>query len=63
MYIHPEGPYIQPLGNSAPKYHTIPGIMGPSSLMVVYLDPLGCIYIYIWGSDLRSKAYSLGCRV
>ena len=39
----PEGPYIQLLGNEAPKYHTIEGIMGPNSLMVVYVDPLGLI--------------------
>ena len=31
----PEGPYIQLLGNWAPKYHTIEGIMGPNSLVVV----------------------------
>ena len=37
----PEGPYIQLLGNYAPKYHTIEGIMGPNFLMVVYVDPLG----------------------
>ena len=35
-----EGPHIQLLGNQAPKYHTIEGIMGPTSLMVVYVDPL-----------------------
>ena len=27
-----------------PKYHTIEGIMGPNSLMAVYVNPLG----YIW---------------
>ena len=27
----------------APKYHTIEGIMGPNSLMVVYVDPLGIV--------------------
>ena len=32
---------MQLLGNWAPKYHTIEGIMGPNSLMVVYVDPLG----------------------
>ena len=37
----PEGPYIKLLGNLAPKYHTIEEIMGPNSLMVVYVDPLG----------------------
>ena len=26
---YPEGPYIQLLGNQAPKYHIIEGIMGP----------------------------------
>ena len=41
----PEGPYIQPLGNAASKYHTIEGIMGPNSLMVVYVDPLGVVLI------------------
>ena len=38
---YPEGPYIQLLENSAPKYHTIEGIVGPNSLTVVYVDPLG----------------------
>ena len=38
---YPEGPHIQPLGNWAPKCHTIEGIMGPNSLLVVYVDPLG----------------------
>ena len=37
----PEVPYIQRLGISAPKFYTVEGIMGPSSLMVVYVDPLG----------------------
>ena len=37
----PEGPYIQLLRNQAPKYHSIEGVMGPNSLMVVYVDPLG----------------------
>ena len=41
----PEGPYIyiyicKLLGNWAPKYHTIEGIMGPNSLLVVHVDPL-----------------------
>ena len=39
-FPYPEGPYIQLLGNQAAKYHTIGGIMGPNSLMVVYVDPL-----------------------
>ena len=36
-----EGPYIQLLGNKAPTYHTIEGNMGPNSLLVVYVEPLG----------------------
>ena len=36
-----EGPDIQLLGNKALRYHTIEGNMGPNSLMVVYVDPLG----------------------
>ena len=38
---NPEGPYIQLLGNKAPKCPTVEGTMGPHSLMVVYVDPLG----------------------
>ena len=38
MKVFPERPYIQPLGNKAPKCHTIEGIMGPNSLMIVYVD-------------------------
>ena len=40
IFMNQEGPYILLLGTSAPKYHTIEGIMGPNSLMVVYVDPL-----------------------
>ena len=50
---YPEGPYIQLLGNLAPKYHTIEGIMGPNSRMVVYVDPLG----YLCGK------YSFACSM
>ena len=32
---------MQLLRNEAPKFHTIEGIMGPNSLMVVCVDPLG----------------------
>ena len=39
----PEGPYIQLLGNQAPRYHTMEGIMDPNSLMVVYVGPLGVL--------------------
>ena len=46
VFCSPEGPCIQLLGNSAPKYHTIEGIMGPHSLMVLYVDPLGEVDIY-----------------
>ena len=37
----PEGPYIPLLGNYAPKCHAMEGIMGPNSLMAIYVDPLG----------------------
>ena len=50
----PEGPDIQLLGNQAPKYRTIEGILGPNSLMVVYVDPLG------WSSTVHSSSLSLG---
>ena len=39
----PEGPYVQLLRNLAPKSHTVEGTMGPNSLMVVYVDPLGSV--------------------
>ena len=54
----PEGPYIQLLGNSAPKYHTIQGIMGPDSLMVVYVDPLKMMKFHP-NASAEHKALSL----
>ena len=36
----PEVPDIQ-FWELGPKYHTMEGILGPNSLMVVYVDPLG----------------------
>ena len=46
----PRGSIYTTIRESGPKipYHTIEGIMGPNSLMVVYVDPLGYIYIYIY---------------
>ena len=41
LQANPEGPCIQLLGNLAPIDHTIEGIMGPNSLMVVYVSPGG----------------------
>ena len=39
-------PYIQLLRNWAPNYHIIEVIMGPNSLVVVYVDPLGSLGIH-----------------
>ena len=52
----PEGPYVQPLGNKAPKYHTIEGIMDPNPRVVVYVNPLG-IQIPL---NLREEVESVG---
>ena len=37
------------------KYHTIEGIMGPNSLMVVYVDPLGKPDMEISANWLRTS--------
>ena len=36
-----EGPYTLPLWNYRPKNHNGDGLLGPDSIMVVYVDPLG----------------------
>ena len=41
----PRGSIYTTIRELAPKYHTIEGIMGPNSLMDVYVDPLGYLGI------------------
>ena len=38
---NPEGPYTLPLWNQVPKDHPYNGCEGPSSIIVVHMDPLG----------------------
>ena len=42
FYI-PRGSIYTTIRELGLKYHTIEGIMGPNSLMVVYVDPLGLL--------------------
>ena len=37
----PEGPYVLLLWNQVPKKQYREGLLGPNSIMVVYMDPLG----------------------
>ena len=40
-FTKPRGSTDTTIKELGPKYHTVEGIMGPNSLMVVYVDPLG----------------------
>ena len=55
----PKGPYIQLLGNYAPKYRTIVGIMGPNSLMVAYVHPPGKYGFRVLGPAAQQGLHGL----
>ena len=41
MVLYQEGPDVLDIVELGPENHSRDGLLGPSSVMVVYMDPLG----------------------